>query len=170
VLWLLDGSPASDNLRREAQKRDVAAERLVFAPRVDPGIHLARHRLADIFLDTSPYNAHTTTSDALWAGLPVLTCLGTAFAGRVAASIVTAAGLPELVTHSLPEYEALALRLAREPDLLASVRSKLAGNRLTQPLFDSASFARDLEAVYTSMWERQRNGLGPEAFSIERRA
>jgi predicted O-linked N-acetylglucosamine transferase (SPINDLY family) len=170
VLWLLDGHPASDNLRREAQKRDVAAERLVFAPRVDPDIHLARHRLADIFLDTSPYNAHTTTSDALWAGLPVLTCLGTAFAGRVAASIVTAAGLPDLVTHSLPEYEALALRLAREPDRLASVRSKLAGNRLTQPLFDSASFARDLEAVYTAMWERQRNGLVPEAFSVERRA
>jgi protein O-GlcNAc transferase len=170
VLWLLEGHPSSDNLKREAQKRDVSPERLVFAPRVNPDIHLARHRLADVFLDTMPYNAHTTASDALWAGLPVLTCLGTAFAGRVAASIVTAAGLPELVTHSLQDYEALALRLTREPDLLASIKSKLAGNRLTQPLFDSARFVSDIEAAYTVMWERQRKGLTPEAFSVEPRA
>jgi predicted O-linked N-acetylglucosamine transferase (SPINDLY family) len=170
VLWLLEGHPSSDNLKREAQKRDVAAERLMFAPRVNPDIHLARHRLADLFLDTMPYNAHTTASDALWAGLPVLTCVGTAFAGRVAASIITAAGLPELVTRSLQEYEALALRLAREPDLLASIKDKLAANRLMQPLFDSARFARDLEAAYTVMWERQRKGQTPEAFSVEPRA
>ena len=117
---------------------------------------MARQRLADLFLDTLPYNAHTTASDALWAGVPLVTCLGSTFAGRVAASLVTAAGLPELVTQSLEEYEALALRLAREPALLASIKSKLASNRDTCPLFDTPSFTRHIEAAYSQMWKRHQ--------------
>ena len=112
---------AGQNLRHEAEQRGIAGARIIFAPRMKLPDHLARHRLADLFLDTLPHNAHTTTSDALWAGLPVLTCRGTTFAGRVAASLLQAIGLPDLVTRSLDDYEALALRLAREPALLASL-------------------------------------------------
>ena len=127
MLWLLEGNAAAPrNLRREAAARGVAPERLVFAPRIEAADHLARHRLADLFLDTLPYNAHTTASDALWAGLPVLTCLGTTFAGRVAASLLQAIGLPELITHSLDEYEALALQLARDETRLFELKRKLA--------------------------------------------
>jgi protein O-GlcNAc transferase len=155
VLWLLEGTKtAADNLRREAQQRGIAPERLVFAPRVSAEDHLARHRRADLFLDTLPCNAHTTASDALWTGLPVVTCLGQTFAGRVAGSILHAAGMPELVTKSLAEYEQLALRLAREPEALAAVREKLAKNRDTCALFDTERSARQLEAAYTMMWER----------------
>ena len=135
VLWLLEpNTNVPDNLRREAERRGVNADRLVFAPRMTMEDHLARHRLADLFLDTLPYNAHTTASDALWAGLPVLTCLGTTFAGRVASSLLKAVGLPELITDSLQDYEALALKLAREPAALASIKAKLAANRATMPL------------------------------------
>jgi predicted O-linked N-acetylglucosamine transferase (SPINDLY family) len=168
VLWLLEGNAtAPDNLRMEAEKRGVAADRLIFAPRMQPEDHLARHRLADLFLDTSPYNAHTTASDALAAGLPVVTCLGSTFAGRVAASLLSAIGLPELITSSLGEYETLALKLAREPDLLAGIKSKLDRNRQTFPLFDTARFARHLEAAYEVMWERHQRGLAPANFAIE---
>ncbi len=147
VLWLLDG-PATENLKREAVKAGIGPERLIFAPRLPLPEHLARHRQADLFLDTLPYNAHTTASDALWAGLPLLTCRGETFAGRVAASLLTAVGLPELITSSLEEYEATALALATDAARLAGLREKLAGNRDTAPLFDTDRFARALEDAY----------------------
>ncbi|HEY5225617.1 MAG TPA: tetratricopeptide repeat protein, partial [Methylovirgula sp.] len=138
VLWLFDAnSQAKANLQKEAMQRGIDPGRLVFAPRVGPTDHLARQRLADLFLDCLPYNAHTTTSDALWVGLPVLTLIGESFAGRVAASLLHAIGLPELVTHSADDYETLALRLATEPERLADLRRKLAANRLNHPLFDA---------------------------------
>ena len=130
--------------------------------------HLARHRLADLFLDTLPYNAHTTASDALWAGLPVVTCQGHAFAGRVAASLLKAVGLPELVTHSLADYEALALRLAdRCRRCCKRIRDKLARNRLTHPLFDTDRFRRNIEAAYLRMWETWQRGEPAQAFRVE---
>src|SRR5262249_51576155 len=127
VLWLSQTRPvAMANLRREAERQGVAGDRLIFAPKLaDNAVHLARHRVADLFLDTLPYNAHTTASDALWGGLPIVTCLGETFAGRVAGSLLKAIGLPELITTSLEEYEALVLNLARDPTLLASIRRKL---------------------------------------------
>jgi len=168
ALWLLEDNPAAArNLRREAERRGVAPERLVFAPRMELDAHLARHRLADLFLDTLPYNAHTTGSDALWAGLPVLTCMGKAFPGRVAASLLHAAGLPELVTHTLEEYEALALRLATNPPLLAGIKTKLARNRATYPLFDTDRFRRHIEAAYVTMWERVQRGEPPGNFAVQ---
>ena len=149
VLWLLGDNPyAILNLRREAAARGVAPERLVFAPRVPNDDHLARHRFADLFLDTLPVNAHATASDALWAGLPVLTCMGNTFAGRVGASLLRAVGMPELVASSLAEYEAMALSLARDPEAMARARTKLASNRSTQPLFDTARITRNLETAY----------------------
>jgi protein O-GlcNAc transferase len=167
VLWLLDANElVKDNLRREAAARDVDPRRLVFASRLPSPEHLARHRLADLFLDTLPYNAHTTASDALWAGLPVLTCAGDTFAGRVAGSLLHAAGLPELVTHSLTAYEAMALRLAREPALLQGMRHKLLGNRLSAPLFDIANFTRHYEAALIKMWETWANGHEPHGFAV----
>ena len=126
MLWLITGNAkAAANLRLEAEKRGVAPERLIFAPKASVADHLARHRLADLCLDTLPYNAHTTASDALWAGLPVLTCLGETFAGRVAASLLKAIGLDALITRTLAEYEALALRLARDPAYLATLKDTL---------------------------------------------
>ena len=167
VLWLLADSPyAILNLRREAAARGVAPERLVFAPRVPNDDHLARHRLADLFLDTLPVNAHATASDALWAGLPVLTCMGNTFAGRVGASLLRAVGMPELVASSLAEYEAIALSLARDPEAMARARTKLASNRSTQPLFDTARITRNLETAYTTMCERTRRGEPPESFVV----
>jgi predicted O-linked N-acetylglucosamine transferase (SPINDLY family) len=154
VLWLLDTNQSGkDNLRREAQAAGVSSERLVFAPRIALRDHLARHRLADLFLDTLPYNAHTTASDALWVGLPVLTCLGESFAGRVAASLLTAVGMEEMITSSLAEYEALALKLAADPARITALKAKLAANRPTAPLFDSQHFAREIEAAYERMIE-----------------
>jgi predicted O-linked N-acetylglucosamine transferase (SPINDLY family) len=145
----------------------IAAERLVFA-RFEKKAedHLARQRLADLFLDTLPYNAHSTAADALWAGLPLLTCRGNAFQARVAASLLEILGLPELVTTSLAEYEARAIALARDPRALAAIREKLARNRDTGPLFDTRRFTRDLESVYTQMWKRQQSGLPPEGFAV----
>jgi len=167
VLWLLENNEwMQDNLRREMQAREVDPGRLVFAPRLPLAEHLARQRLADLFLDTFPVNAHTTTSDALWVGLPVVTCAGRSFASRVAGSILHAAGLPELVTHSLEEYAALALKLAQEPDYLNSVREKLMRNRDTMPLFDSRRFCRHLETAYTEMWRTWRLGLLPKPFAV----
>jgi predicted O-linked N-acetylglucosamine transferase (SPINDLY family) len=123
--------------------------------------------LAALFLDTLPYNAHTTASDALWAGLPVLTCAGTAFASRVAGSLVRAVGLPELVVGSLADYEALALKLARDPALLSGLRAKLDQNRLTAPLFDTGRFCRHIESAYAKMWEIYRNGEPPRSFAVD---
>ncbi len=154
VLWLLEDNPAAAaNLKRETAARGVSPERLVFAPRTTPPQHLARHRLAGLFLDTLPYNAHTTASDALWMGLPLITCPGQTFQSRVAASIVGAAGMPELIAPSLAEYEALALKFARDPDFMARVRAKLAANRETCALFDVERYTRNLEAIYTRMME-----------------
>ena len=151
-----------------AQRRGVSPERLVFAERV-PAMedHLARHRLADVFLDTLPYNAHATASDALWAGLPVVTCLGSTFAGRVAASQLNAVGLPELIANSLDDYEALALRLARNPPELAEIKSRLARNRLSHPLFNTDRYRRHLEAAYTRMWEAWQQGEPPKSFKVD---
>ena len=167
VLWLLeDNDLASRNLRAEAEARGVGANRLVFAPRLLPPEHLARHRLADLFLDTLPCNAHTTASDALWTGLPLLTCRGNAFPGRVAASLLRAIGLPELITENLTEYEALALKLASMPNMLAGIRSRLAQNRSTAPLFDIERYRRHLESAYITMYERYQQGLPPQGFSV----
>ena len=168
VLWIPQGDPvAAANLRRAAQLRGVAPQRIIFARyEKQPENYLARQRLADLFLDTQPYNAHSTGCDALWVGLPILTCLGKAFPARVAASLLHAIGLPELVTSSLAEYEERALALARDPQLLKAIQEKLVRNRETEPLFDIARFTRDLESVYGVMRERQRAGLAPEHFSI----
>ncbi len=168
VLWLFEeNSVAARNLRREAGRRGVQPERLVFAPRVPPAEHLARHRQADLLLDTLPYNAHTTASDALWVGVPVLTCLGSTFVGRVAASLLKAVGLPELITASLEDYEALALKIAREPALCVSLKQKLARNRQVFPLFDTGRFTRHMEAAYTTMWECSQRGEAPRTFAVK---
>jgi predicted O-linked N-acetylglucosamine transferase (SPINDLY family) len=167
VLWLLEGNPpAPSNLRREAARRGIAAERLVFAPKMPLAEHLARHRLADLFLDTMPWNAHTTASDALWAGLPVLTTIGTTFAGRVAASLLRAVGMDELVTRSLDEYEALALALACDPVRLADVRQRLARNRDTHPLFDTDHGRRTIESAYAEMHARWQRGEPAASFAV----
>ena len=169
VLWLSELSPtAQTNLRSEAERFGINPQRLIFAPKVtDNADHLARQRLADLFLDTWPYNAHSTASDALWAGLPVLTCLGSTFAGRVAASLLKAVGLDELITTSLEDYETLALKLAQDRALLASPREKLARNPETYPLFNTARFARHIEAAYMTMWERQQKGATPQSFAVD---
>jgi protein O-GlcNAc transferase len=168
VLWLIrDNDGAERNLRNEAAARGIDPSRLVFAGRAKLEEHLARHRLADLFLDTLPYNAHTTASDALWAELPVVTCQGEAFAGRVGGSLLRAVGLPELVTQNLADYEALALRLANDPAMLRGIRETLARNRLTQPLFDSDRFRRGIEAAYRRMWETWQRGEPAQAFRVE---
>ena len=167
VLWLLsDGETAMANLRREAQARGIAPGRLVFAPRLPLADHIARQRHADLFLDTLPCNAHTTASDALWAGVPVLTCLGGTFAGRVAGSLVRAAELPELVARSLEEYEATAQRLAVDRDALRELRARLAVRRMSCALFDSARYVRHLERAFETMSERARAGLPPAGFAV----
>jgi predicted O-linked N-acetylglucosamine transferase (SPINDLY family) len=167
VLWLLEGNRfAPANLRREAEARQVAAQRLVFAPHLPLPEHLARHRLADLFLDTFPVNAHTTASDALWAGCPLLTMAGETFASRVAGSLLRTIGLSELVTSSLGEYQAMALRLARDANLLGDLRARLAANRKTSRLFDAGQFARNLEKAYITMWEIHVSGEQPHAFAV----
>lgn len=166
-LWLLEDNPtAVKNLRKEAERRGVNENRLIFAKRIPLPEHLSRHRLADVFLDTLPYNAHTTASDALWAGLPVLTCIGTSFAGRVAASLLNAMGLQELIAQTRQQYETKAIELATEPGMLAAIRKKLAQNRLTTPLFDTKLFTQNLESAYTAMYERYLADLPPENIEI----
>jgi predicted O-linked N-acetylglucosamine transferase (SPINDLY family) len=169
VLWLPEGNePARRNLLREAEALGVAPTRIVFAPFIESAAdHLARLDLADLFLDTLPCNAHTTASDALWAGLPVLTCKGSTFAGRVAASMLYAVGLPELVTESLAAYEALAISLAHDPASLSAIRAKLARNQHTAPLFNTARFTRHLEAAYTHMRSGLLRGEAPQSFAVE---
>ena len=162
ILWLLgENQAAVGNLRREAQVRGVNAARLVFAQRMPPPEHLARHRAADLFLDTLPCNAHTTASDALWAGLPVLTRVGESFAARVAASLLNAIGLPELITTTQEQYETLAIELAQNPRRLAEIAEKLRANRSTTPLFDTELFTRHLEDAYTQMYERYLADVPP---------
>ena len=167
VLWLTAGNDAfAAHLWREAERHGVAADRLVFGERRPLEGHLARLPLADLFLDSLPYNAHTTASDALWAGVPLITRRGRTFAGRVAASLLTAVGLPELITEDADAYEALALRLAREPELLKSFWDRLKQNRATHPLFDTDRSRRHIEAAYRHMWEIAQRGEAPRHFSI----
>jgi predicted O-linked N-acetylglucosamine transferase (SPINDLY family) len=168
VLWLLEGSPlASANLRAAAAERGVSPQRLIFAPKVSVADHLARQRRADLFLDTLPCNAHTTASDALWVGLPVVTCLGETFAGRVAGSLLKAIGLDELVAPSLQEYEALALKLAQDHGYLAAIKDKLARNRDTSILFDTKRATRHIESAYLTMVGILRRGESPRSFAVE---
>jgi protein O-GlcNAc transferase len=169
VLWLSATNPrAMTNLKKEISNRGIHPDRLVFASRVASSAdHLARHGLADLFLDTLPYNAHTTASDALWAGLPVLTRIGEAFAGRVAASLLNAVDLNELITHSGDEYERTAIDLATDPARLALIKDKLARNRVSTPLFNTQAFTRDIEAVYTAMHARIQAGLPPDHIQIQ---
>jgi predicted O-linked N-acetylglucosamine transferase (SPINDLY family) len=163
VLWLLeDSAAAAANLRREAAARGVDPSRIIFAGRLPPPEHLARHRCADLFLDTLPYNAHTTGSDALWVGLPLLTFPGETFAGRVAASLLSSLGLPELIAESMRDYERLAIELATAPARHAAIKQRLLANRLTTPLFDTALFTKNIEALYAAMFERHMAGLAPD--------
>jgi protein O-GlcNAc transferase len=168
VLWLAGHRPeAAQNLRKEAERRGLNPDRLVFAERESRlEDHLARYRIADLFLDTRPYNAHTTASDALWAGLPVLTCRGASFQGRVAASLLQSIQLPELIAETADEYENLATRLALEKGKLHDLRARLAENRLATLLFDTVTFTRNLEAAYVKMHQRCQSGLPPEHFSV----
>ena len=167
VLWLLESNRwAGGNLRKEAARRGISPDRIVFAKRLPLAEHLTRQALADLFLDTLPYNAGATASHALWAGLPVLTCMGEAFASRMAASLLRAIGLPELVTTSDPAYEALAVKLARDPVLHGEIRERLSQNRLTAPLFDVQVFTRHLEEAYISIDERRQMGLAPDNIEV----
>jgi protein O-GlcNAc transferase len=167
VLWLVGDNPAIvRNLRREAAARGVDGDRLVFAPRVPYADHLARHRRADLFLDTFPFNGGTTTSDALWAGLPVVTLSGEAFPARMSASLLHAVGLPELAVQTLAEYETLALRLARNRAMLDDIKARLAVNRATHPLFDTRRYVRHVEAAYAEMWDRHLGGEPPHGFPV----
>lgn len=169
VLWLMEGNAtARRNLQREATARGVAPERLVFAQRLPNAEHLARHALAQLFLDTLPCNAHTTASDAMRMGVPVVTCIGRTFAGRVAASLLHALGMPELIAHSRAEYEALALRLAFDADALARLTHRLALQRTTSTLFDTDATRRAIEGAYAEMWARHRRGDPPASFAVDR--
>jgi protein O-GlcNAc transferase len=167
VLWVFESNPQfAANLRAEAHRAGVSPQRLVFAPSASYDRHIARHGCADLFLDTGPYNAHTTASDALWAGLPVLTLAGRSFAARVAASLLHAVDLPELVTKTAADYSAMALRLAREPALLREFRARLQDSRHTAPLFDTPAFTRALETAYATMMDIRREGRGPRPFAV----
>lgn len=168
VLWLSPCTPvAKDNLLKEAKARGVSSSRIIFAERTALlSDHLARHQLADLFLDTLPYNAHTTASDALWAGLPILTCKGHTFAGRVAASLLHALGLPELIVNSPLEYELLALKLASDKTLLSKLRNQLRKNRDSYPLFNTHQYLQHLETAYFQMWERHQREESPCSFNV----
>ncbi|MEQ1715200.1 MAG: tetratricopeptide repeat protein [Hyphomicrobium sp.] len=166
VLWLLPKSPAvRANLKKEAAAHGVDPSRIIFAETLPNDQHLARHAVADLFLDSLPCTAHTTASDALWAGLPLLTCLGSTFAGRVAASVLETAGLPELVALTLEEYKSTALRLALAPDEIAAIKAKISANRLTAPLFDTPKYVRSLESAYTQISQLYRSGQPPRSLS-----
>jgi len=167
VLWLLQANASVErNLWREADVRGVSPARLVFAPMVSLEHHLSRLHLADLFLDTLPHNAHTTASDALWCSVPVLTCIGQTFAGRVAASLLSAVGLPELISGSLEAYETSALNLAHDRESLAAIKRKLAESRSNAWLFDTSRYTRNLESAYITMVRRQEQGLPPDSFGI----
>lgn len=161
LLLYAENAHAQVNLRNEASARGVSADRLVFGEKLARPEYLARYKAADLFLDTSPYNGGATVSDALWACLPALTCIGRSFAARMAASLLTAIGLPELIAQTRASYEGTAIALARDPARLAEIRAKLAANRLVAPLFDSRLFTANLESAYISMFERSQRGLPP---------
>lgn len=169
VLWLSPvTAPIDRNLRAEATARGIAGERLVFARKIpEKADHLARHALADLFLDTLIYNGHTTVADALWAGLPVLTCPGETFASRVGASLLTAAGLPELIAPNLAAYEATAARLGNSRDELLKLKERLSSSRRTSPLFDTARFVSGIERAYVAMCDLRAAGKPPERIVID---
>jgi predicted O-linked N-acetylglucosamine transferase (SPINDLY family) len=167
VLFLYaDNQWVENNLKKEAATRGVTSERLVFGKRIPADEYLARYRVFDLFLDTFPYNAGTTASDALWAGLPVLTLMGMSFASRMAASILNAIGLPELITKTQEEYEALAIELALNPKKIANIKLRLANNRLTTPLFDTPLFAQKLETAFIKMIQRYQVDLPPDHITV----
>ena len=168
VLWLLKSNKwAEENLRREAEERGVDPVRLIFAGRLPQAEHLARHKHADLFIDTFNVNAHTTASDALWAGLPVVTKQGEQFAARVAASLLNAVGLPELVTTTEADYEALILELATDPDKLKLMNEKLASNRLTEPLFDTKRYTRNFERGLQKVYDLYFAGEAPQDVCVD---
>ena len=167
VLWLIISNDLAErNLKSEAQARGVGGDRLIFAEKMPKDQHLARCRLADLALDTRICGGHTTTSDLLWAGVPVVTMLGTHFASRVPASLLNAVGFPELITHNLEEYESLALRLSQNSGELAALRTKLAQNRKTEPLFDTPRFVRNLEIAFHQIWDRFLAGEMPRMIEV----
>ena len=168
VLWLFEGNPkAKENLIKEANRRGIDSNRLIFSGRIENSEHLARQCLADLFLDTLPYNAHTTSSDALWAGLPVLTLAGQSFASRVSASLLTAIGLPELITQTQGEYESLAIELATNSKKLSAIKNQLKSNLLTEPLFNAQLFTRHLEAAYAEVYQRYQDNLSPDHIYVK---
>ncbi len=167
VLWLYQDNPyAVQNLRQEAKKRGLDINRLIFASRVDLPDHLARYKVADLFLDTFPCNAHTTASDALWAGLPLLTLVGKSFAARVAASLLNAVGLQDMVVETQEEYETLAIDIAINPEKLDAIKARLKQNLLITPLFDTPLFTKNLESAYMQIYKRHQEGLLPEHLYI----
>jgi predicted O-linked N-acetylglucosamine transferase (SPINDLY family) len=171
VLWLLDTKgPFVENIRQAAERHGISNSRILFAPFLALENHLARLACADLFLDTLPYNAHTTASDALCAGVPLLTCQGTTFPGRVATSMLAAVGLSELITETLAQYENLAIQLASDPTALAALRRKLEAHRLDRPLFDTDLFRMHIEDAYTEMWARFMNGKPPGSFAVSPRS
>jgi predicted O-linked N-acetylglucosamine transferase (SPINDLY family) len=168
VLWLLeDNADASNNLKKAAIANGISEDRLVFAPRVPMDKHIARMRLANLFLDTAPYNAHTTASDALWAGIPVLTCAGKSFASRVAASLLNAVGLPELVVNSDGEYIDMAVNLSVERHRLSTIRARLEDSRNLHPLFDAVSYVRGLEEAFVKIYALSLAGKQADTFYID---
>ena len=168
ALWLFESnSNSANNLKKEAMKYGVDENRLIFAPHMPVEEHLNRICFADLFLDTLPYNAHTTSSDALRVGVPVLTCLGESFASRVAGSLLNAINLPELITNTPEEYEDLAIELATNPNKLNAIKEKLKSNLTTAPLFDTKRFTKNIESAYTQMYERSQKGLEPEHIYVE---
>jgi predicted O-linked N-acetylglucosamine transferase (SPINDLY family) len=169
VLWLPKvNSTIVNNLNKEAKKNGIDENRLIFAPRLAyKEDHLNRIKQADLFIDTLPYNAHTTTSDALRMGLPVLTCIGNSFASRVAASLLNAVNLPELITSTQEQYESVAIELATDAEKLKIIKDKLASNLATAPLYDTPLFTRHLESAYLTMYDRHQNGLDPEHIYVE---
>jgi predicted O-linked N-acetylglucosamine transferase (SPINDLY family) len=167
VLYLYADNPWSkDNLMKEAEARGVKADRLIFGGRIDADQYLARYRACDLFLDTTPYNAGTTASDALWAGLPVLTLIGQSFPSRVASSLLNAVGLPELVTSSAAEYENRAIELAMNPEKMSAIKLKLVNNQFTTLLFDTPCFTESIEALYIKMYGDYQSNAGPNHISL----
>jgi len=167
VFWLHASSAATkNNLKHAFRERGVDSERIIFADRVSREDYLQQYQAADLFLDTLPYNAGTTASDALWMGLPVLTLAGKSFAGRMAASLLNSIGLPELVTQTAVQYEALAIELALNPDKLAKVKTQLASHRSTSPLFNTALFAKHIEAAYQIAYDRHHAGMAPDHITV----
>jgi predicted O-linked N-acetylglucosamine transferase (SPINDLY family) len=167
VLWLFENNPITiKNLQQEANKRDVGSDRLIFAKPMALDKHLARHKVADLFLDTFPYTAHTTCSDALWAGLPVLTCTGESFASRVSASLLNAIGLSELVTHTHKEYEGMAIELANNLIRLKEIKNELEKNKLEKPLFNTKLFTKHIESAYTEIHKKYIKNKKPDHIKI----